>query len=78
MKKFICLGILFVGLFAWFGAQSQGVAINNDNSSPDASAMLDVKSTTKGMLAPRMTQAQRNSIASPANGLVIYQTDINP
>ena len=78
MKKFICLGILFVGLFACLDAQSQGVAINNDNSSPDASAMLDVKSLTKGMLAPRMTQAQRNAIANPANGLVIYQTDINP
>jgi len=78
MKKFICLGILFVGLSAWFGAQSQGVAINNDNSSPDASAMLDVKSTTKGMLAPRMTLAQRNAIVSPATGLTIYQTDNNP
>jgi len=78
MKKFICLGILFVGLFAWFEAQSQGVAINNDNSSPDASAMLDVKSTTKGMLAPRMTLAQRNAVVSPATGLVIYQTDNNP
>ncbi len=78
MKKFICLGILFVGLLAWVGAQSQGVAINNDNSSPDASAMLDVKSTTKGMLAPRMTLAQRNAIVSPAAGLVIYQTDNSP
>jgi hypothetical protein len=78
MKKFICFCILFVGLLAWFGAQSQGVAINNDNSSPDASAMLDVKSLTKGMLAPRMTQAQRNAIVSPATGLTIYQTDNNP
>jgi hypothetical protein len=78
MKKFICLSFLLVGLLAWFGALSQGVAINNDNSSPDASAMLDVKSTTKGMLAPRMTMAQRNAIISPATGLMIYQTDINP
>jgi len=40
--------------------------------------MLDVKSTTKGMLAPRMTQAQRNAITNPATGLTIYQTDGGP
>ncbi len=45
---------------------------------PDPSAMLDVKSTTKGMLVPRMTQAQRNAIANPATGLMIYQTDVGP
>jgi uncharacterized protein (TIGR02145 family) len=37
--------------------------------------MLDVKTTTKGFLPPRMTTAQRNTIASPASGLVIYNTD---
>ncbi len=54
------------------------VAINNDASQPDPSAMLDIKSTGKGLLAPRMTQAQRNAIASPAHGLMIYQTDNSP
>ncbi|MBM3404357.1 MAG: hypothetical protein FJY10_05655 [Bacteroidetes bacterium] len=39
---------------------------------PDNSAMLDVSSTTKGLLAPRMTTAQRTAIASPANGLLVY------
>jgi hypothetical protein len=48
------------------------VGINSTNSSPDASAMLDVKSTSKGMLVPRMTTTQRNNIASPATGLVVY------
>jgi hypothetical protein len=38
-------------------------------------AILDVQSTTKGFLPPRMTTAQRNAIASPAEGLMIYQTD---
>jgi hypothetical protein len=56
----------------------QGVAINSDNSNADPSAMLDVKSTTKGILIPRMTQVQRNAIASPAPGLIIYQTDAGP
>lgn len=47
------------------------VAINTDNSAPGASAMLDVKSTFKGLLAPRMTTAQRNAIASLAEGLLV-------
>ena len=51
------------------------VAINNDGSPPDPSAMLDVKSTTRGILIPRMTAAQRGAIASPVNGLMTYQTD---
>jgi hypothetical protein len=45
------------------------------NLAPDASALLDVSSTTKGMLIPRMTTAQRDAIASPATGLLIYQSD---
>lgn len=45
------------------------------NPAPNASAILDVASTTKGMLIPRMTQAQRDAIATPATGLMIYQTD---
>jgi len=44
------------------------VGINTDNSTPDPSAMLDVKSTTSGMLVPRMTVDQRNAIVSPAEG----------
>jgi uncharacterized protein (TIGR02145 family) len=51
------------------------VSINKDNSPPDSSAMLDVKSNARGFLPPRMTTAQRNAIASPAEGLVIYNTD---
>ncbi len=54
---------------------SQNVGINNDASQPDNSAMLDVKSTEKGILIPRMTMAQRDLIASPATGLMIYQTN---
>ncbi|MEI7725229.1 MAG: hypothetical protein WCK09_09000 [Bacteroidota bacterium] len=50
-------------------------AVNQDFSPPDNSAMLDVKSTNKGFLPPRMTTAQRNAIGSPAEGLVIYNTD---
>jgi hypothetical protein len=53
------------------------VAINTDGTAPDNSAMLDVKSTSKGMLIPRMTAAMRDAIASPATGLMIFCTDNN-
>jgi hypothetical protein len=54
--------------------QAQNVGINTDGSSPDASALLDVKGT-KGILIPRMTLVQRDAIGSPATGLMVYQTD---
>ena len=46
-------------------ANAQSVGINSDGSAPNSSAMLDVSSTTKGFLAPRMTSAQRTVITSP-------------
>jgi hypothetical protein len=73
MKNLFCL--LFLALSMSVTAQ---VAINTDGSLPDNSAMLDVKSTEKGMLFPRMTLAQRNAIASPAPGLTVFQTDNTP
>lgn len=53
------------------------IAVNTDGSSPDNSAMMDIKSTAKGLLIPRMTAAQRDAISSPANGLLVYCTDNN-
>jgi len=47
-------------------------------TTPDASAMLQIDNTTQGVLVPRMTQAQRNVIVSPATGLLIFQTDVTP
>jgi hypothetical protein len=44
-------------------------------SSPAGSSQLDVSSTTKGLLPPRMTTSQRDAISSPATGLQIYNTD---
>jgi len=52
------------------------VGINADNSNPDNSAMLDVKSTAKGILFPRMTTSQRLAVISPAEGLFVYDTDL--
>jgi hypothetical protein len=68
---------LFIILFVLITTNifSQGVAINNDGSNPNPSAILDIKSTDKGVLVPRMTQSQKNAITSPATGLLIYQSD---
>ena len=44
-------------------------------TSPNTSAMVDITATDKGVLVPRMTTVQRNSIASPANGLLVFDTD---
>jgi hypothetical protein len=55
---------------------AQNVGINTDT--PDESAMLDVVATNGGILIPRLTQAQRDDISSPATGLLIYQTDNDP
>ena len=43
---------------------------------PNASSVLDITSTTKGMLTPRMTTVQRNAITTPADGLMVYDTDL--
>jgi len=53
------------------------VAINDDGSSPDSSAMLDIKSTNKGLLLPRMTEAQIEALVDPANGLLVFNTTDN-
>ena len=73
MKK-IFLFLLSSTIISSFLA-AQNVGVNGDGSNPDASAMLDVKSINKGFLVPRMTQAQKTIITSPATGLLIYQTD---
>ncbi|MEZ4990794.1 MAG: hypothetical protein R2824_10295 [Saprospiraceae bacterium] len=51
------------------------ISITPDNSDPAPSAMLDVQSTDKGMLAPRLTTAQRLAIPAPAFGLLVFDTD---
>lgn len=53
------------------------VSINLDNTDPDPSAMLDVKSSERGILIPRMTSLQRNSISNPAIGLFVFDTSTN-
>lgn len=54
---------------------AQNIAItDNDTYTAESSAMLDVMSTTKGMLVPRLTTAQRNAITNKATGLLVFDT----
>jgi trimeric autotransporter adhesin len=57
-----------------FTTAAQNVSINSDGSNPHASAMLDVKSSTKGLLIPRTSSSSRIAIVSPAKGLMVYDT----
>ena len=72
MKKLL---ILFA-IFTTVAATAQSVGINADGSTANTSAMLDVSSTTKGFLPPRMTQVQRDQIPF-VEGLMIYNTTTN-
>jgi len=53
-------------------AAAEGMALGGDK---DDSAIMDMTSTTQGVLAPRMTNAQKEAISSPATGLLVYDTD---
>ncbi|WP_442794640.1 hypothetical protein [Pelobium manganitolerans] len=66
--------VLFLVVAYALSAHAQG-SVGIGTATPNASAALDVVSTSKGMLVPRLTVAQRNAIASPANGLLIYNSD---
>jgi hypothetical protein len=68
---------LLAGLALVPGTAIPQVGINSGGSQPDSSAMLDVSSTSKGLLPPRMTFQQRNSIHNPVDGLLVYCTDCN-
>ena len=76
MGKAILTLSIFLGCFLVLSAQ--GVKIGNGTNTADASAILDVESSNQGLLVPRMTQAERDLIPSPATGLLIFQTDGAP
>ncbi len=76
MKKIKIL-FLVASLLLGFviNGKSQGVSISSTSSNPDNSAMLDVSSSSKGILIPRMTLNERNAITTPATGLMVFQTN---
>ena len=69
MRKLVLSAILIATSFTAFAQVGIGT------TTPDASSALDVASTTRGFLAPRMTTAERDAIANPAKGLMIYNLD---
>ena len=84
MKKMIHFYVLLILLFPLLSI-GQSVGINDDGSSPKSSAMLDVKSTTRGLLPPRVALTSSTSaspITNPNNGLIVYDTvtagDVTP
>ncbi len=70
MKRtaFAAVLLLFFGL-------NVNAQVGVGTSNPDNSAMLDVTSTNKGFLAPRLSSLQRTAIISPATGLMVYDKD---
>jgi len=75
MKKSILTPVLLVVLLMATNVKAQ---MGIGTATPHSSAQLDVSSVLKGFLAPRMTFAQRNAVATPAEGLLVYQTDSTP
>lgn len=72
MKSLIFISLIFLSSIVTF---SKSVGINEDGSIPDPSALLDIKSTSKGMLIPRMTSAERTGILNPGEGLLVYDNE---
>ena len=77
MKKFVSIyvlltGILSLGFFSTL--QAQNVGVNATGATPDASAMLDISSTTSGVLIPRVALTATNAagpVTSPAVSLLV-------
>ena len=72
MKRIVTLALVF-GCGVAMAQKSDNVGIGTKQ--PDPSALLDLNSTTKGLLLPRMSEAQRDAIEKPAIGLMVFQTD---
>ncbi|MEZ5015224.1 MAG: hypothetical protein R2794_13125 [Chitinophagales bacterium] len=81
-KSFFTLALIVVALTVISHAQTNvfptSGSVGIGTTAPDASAILEMQTTTKGLLVPRMTKTQRDAIVAPANGLLIYQTNASP
>ncbi len=84
MKKIITISMVVIVLITSQNAKAQTNtfpthgAAGIGTTTPDASSLLEINSTKAGLLIPRMTKNQRDGIASPATGLLIYQTNSTP
>ena len=68
--------VLLLALFPFTGLLAQNNNVGIGTTTPNATAVLDVTSSNKGVLVPRLTTAQRTAIVSPAQGLLVYDTDL--
>lgn len=74
--KSVRLFLTIFGLLFYSSVFSQNVIISDDsNATANSSAILDLESSDKGLLIPRMTSTQRMGISNPAAGLLVYDTD---
>lgn len=67
----VLLSTLLIAFTVTFSRAQVGIG----TTTPHASSQLEIQSTTKGLLTPRMTQAEREAIVSPAQGLLVFQTN---
>jgi hypothetical protein len=68
--------ILTILLCIYVQTANAQMGVNSTGAAPNVAAMLDVRSTDKGFLMPRMTTTQRNAMPAIADGLMIYNTSI--
>ena len=72
-QNFIAVAAFVLGLNAVYAQNNVGIG----TTTPNANAILEMQSTTQGVLVPRMTTLQRNAIAAPSEGLLVYDIDVN-
>ena len=75
MKFTKSIAFALIGFFTILTATAQNNNVGIGTNTPDASAILELQSTDKGVLVPRMLESQRLVITTPATGLLVYQTD---
>jgi uncharacterized protein (TIGR02145 family) len=77
VKLLILINVLFFTLNTFNSFSQNGISVNTTGTASDNSAMLDVSSTSLGLLVPRMTTTQRDAIVLPALSLLIFNTITN-
>lgn len=77
IRKINCKYIRVAFLLLFLVSTSLFAQVGIGTTTPDASSMLDITSTSKGVLIPRMTTAQRSAISSPVTGLLVFDTTTN-
>jgi hypothetical protein len=71
-SNYVQVSVIQLGVVPYaFNAKTGGIGTEN----PDSSAIFDLKSNSKGILLPRLSEKQRNQINKPAESLIVYQTD---